>query len=218
MKKRIYFASALALMLGLASCNDDDTKVIGNPIMDINLSVADGCFGDSIPFIIQASDADVALSTLKAQLYYGEEQVMQTVIRTKVNGDVYEGKIYAPFWSNIPNGKATLKYVLQNINFTTSEMEASVSLTRPDYPYLTLVSVDGTEYRMDRTDLYQYSATGNFPKEIQGYIKTPIVSEHGNELTFGWESGGIKEGTTTPISFSSTELGAYSITFNTLNS
>ena len=215
-KKMCILAVAISLM-GLSACNDDDTKIVGTPIMDINLSVSDGCFGDSLPFTILASDADVALSTLKAQLYYGEEQVMETVIRTKVNGDTYSGKIYAPFWANIPNGKATLRYVLQNINFTTSEHEAQVAISRPDYPYLTLVTEDGAEYRMERTDLYQYSATGAFPKEVQGYIKSPIVSEYGNEITFGWESGAIKEGSTSLVTFSSTAIGSYSITFNTLS-
>ncbi len=217
MRNKLYILAAAISLMGLSACNDDDTIIVGAPMMDINLSVSDGCFGDSLPFTIQASDADVALSTLKAQLYYGEEQVMETVIRTKVNGDTYSGKIYAPFWAGIPNGKATLRYVLQNINFTTSEHEAQIALTRPDYPYLTLVAEDGTEYRMERTDLYQYSATSAFPKELQAYIKAPVVSEYGNEITFGSEGGVLKEGSTSLVTFSSTAMGSYAITFNTLS-
>ena len=51
--------------------------------MEIKAENADALFGDSLPFTIKASDIDVPLSTLKAQLFYGEEQVSETVIRTK---------------------------------------------------------------------------------------------------------------------------------------
>lgn len=39
----------------------------------------------------------------------------------KVNGQDYTGKIYVPYLANIPNGTATLKFILQNINFTITE-------------------------------------------------------------------------------------------------
>ena len=91
------------------SCNDDEF-LPGNPSMEIKAENADALFGDSLPFTIKASDVDVPLSTLKAQLFYGEEQVSETVIRTKTSGSDYTGKIYIPYYANIPNGKATLKY------------------------------------------------------------------------------------------------------------
>ena len=198
------------------SCNDDEF-LPGNPSMEIKAENADALFGDSLPFTIKASDVDVPLSTLKAQLFYGEEQVSETVIRTKTSGSDYTGKIYIPYYANIPNGKATLKYILQNIHFTTTEQETELTLARPDFPYLTLVDEEGQEYRMDRQSMYHYSVSGDFSQKMKVYIKTPKVGEHGNELTFGWEDNTIAVGSTTSIPFSNTEPGNYTIQFNTFN-
>ncbi len=214
MKNSIYITLALAGLLSMGSCNDDDF-LPGNPSMEIQAENADALFGDSLPFTIKASDVDVPLSTLKARLFYGEEMVSETVIRTKMSGSDYTGKIFIPFYPNISNGKATLKYVLQNINFTTTEVEKELTVARPDFPYLTLVDSEGNEHRMDKQSLYNYSATGDFSQQMKAYIKTPKVGAHGNELTFGWESNAITIGSTTSIPFSSTEPGSYSITFNT---
>lgn len=215
MKKNIYIAVALAGMLMMNSCNDDDL-LPGNPVMDFNTQYSDALFGDSLPFSIKASDVDVPLSTLKAQLYFGGEKVSETVIRTKTSGQDYSGKIYVPYLANIPNGKATLKYILQNINFTTTEKEVELSLSRPNFPHLTLVTADGDEYKMERTDLNQYSVTGRFSNEVKGYILAPKVGQHGNEITFGWTGKEIMQGTTSAITFSNATAGNYSIAFNTL--
>lgn len=152
MKKNSYIILALAGMLSMNSCNDDEF-LPGNPSMEIKAENADALFGDSLPFTIKASDVDVPLSTLKAQLFYGEEQVSETVIRTKTSGNDYTGKIFVPYYANIPNGKATLKYILQNIHFTTTEMTKELALARPDFPYLTLVDEEGKEYRMERQSM-----------------------------------------------------------------
>lgn len=215
MKKNIYIAVALAGMLMMNSCNDDDL-LPGNPVMDFNTQYSDALFGDSLPFSIKASDVDVPLSTLKAQLYFGGEKVSETVIRTKTSGQDYSGKIYVPYLANIPNGKATLKYILQNINFTTTEKEVELSLSRPNFPHLMLVTADGDEYKMERTDLNQYSVTGRFSNEVKGYILAPKVGQHGNEITFGWTGKEIMQGTTSAITFSNATAGNYSIAFNTL--
>ena len=163
------------------SCNDDDF-LPGNPNLEIRAENADALFGDSLPFTFKASDVDVPLSTLKAQLFYGEEQVSETVIRTKTSGSDYSGKIYIPYYANIPNGKATLRYILQNTHFTTTEKESELTLARPDFPYLTLVDEEGHEYRMDRQSMYNYSVSGDFSQKMGAYIKTPKMGENGNEL------------------------------------
>ncbi|MGL4993292.1 MAG: DUF5125 domain-containing protein [Bacteroidales bacterium] len=214
MNKYIYLA--IAGLVGLSSCNEDDLKV-GNPLIDIRSEITAAYMGDSLQFTVNASDDQVALSTLKAELFLGEEKVSQTVIRTKVSGDNYSGKIYVPYLQNIPNGKATLKYTLQNINFTTSEKETQIEVSRPDYPYLTLVTEAGDELPMERESLYQYSITQNFPQEIKGYIKTPESTEFGKQISFGWRGGKIEQGSSSLITFSSISAGNYAIEFNTLS-
>lgn len=75
--------------------------------------------------------------------------VSETIIRTKVNGQDYTGKYMFPIWQ-YSNGTATLKFILQNINFTITEKSYDVALSRPDFPYLTLISGD-QEYRMEKS-------------------------------------------------------------------
>lgn len=215
MKKNIYIVAVLAGMLLMNSCKDDDL-LPGNPVMDFQTEYSDALFGDSLPFTIKATDVDVPLSTLKAQLFFGGEKVSETVIRTKTSGQDYTGKIYIPYLPTIPNGKAILKYILQNINFTTSEKEVELSLRRPDFPYLKLITEDAKEYKMERDELYQYSVTGRFSNEVKGYIVAPKVGENGNEITFGWGGKEITQGTTSAITFSNATAGNYSIAFNTL--
>ncbi len=149
--------------------------------MEIKAENADALFGDSLPFTIKASDVDVPLFYVeKAQLFYGEEQVSETVIRTKTSGNDYTGKIFVPYYANIPNGTATLKYILQNIHFTTTEMTKELALARPDFPYLTLVDEEGKEYRMERQSMYKYSVTGDFSQKDESVYQD---SESGRE----WE-------------------------------
>ncbi len=213
MKNIIYFIFTLIMLLGVNACSDNDF-LPGNPVIGLDVEEADAYFGDSLTFVIKASDVDVPLSTLKAQIYYGEEKVSETVVRTKVSGQDYTGKIYVPFLSDIANGKATLKYILQNINFTTTEKEITLELQRPDFPYLTLVTANG-DYQMQRTDLYQYEIKGALPREVKGYIKSPAFGSNTNGLTFGWESGAITLGSTSDITFSNLKDKEYAITFNT---
>ena len=82
MKSLKYYLMALAGIAMLNACSDDD-PVPGNPTMDFQAEPSSALFGDSLPFTIKASDADVPLSTLKARLYFSDEMVSETIIRTK---------------------------------------------------------------------------------------------------------------------------------------
>lgn len=218
MKKCIYnIIWALAGILAMNSCSDDEF-LSGNPDMKLIASKVSALYGDSLPFTIKALDVDVPLSTLKARLFYGEEQVSETVIRTKTSGEDYTGKVFVPYYPGVIDGRATLRFVLQNIHFTITEMEQEVALSRPDFPYLTLVDDKGEEYLMKKTSLYNYSVTGRFPQDLKAYFKTPKVGENGNELTFGWDNDNlVAEGkNVNPITFAGTESEAFEVTFNTL--
>lgn len=217
MKKSIYIILVLAGILTMNSCSDDEF-LSGNPDMEFITGKMSALYGDSLPFTIKASDVDVPLSTLKAKLFYGEEQVSETVLRTRTSGEDYTGKVFIPYYPNVIDGRATLKFVLQNIHFTTTEMEREVVLSRPDFPYVTLVDEMGEEYLMKKQSLYNYSVTGSFPQDLKAYIKTPKVGENGNELIFGWDNDNLlSEGkNVNPITFSGTAAEPYEVTFNAL--
>lgn len=218
MKKCIYnIILALAGILAMNSCSDEEF-LYGNPNMELIAGKANALYGDSLPFTIKASDVDVPLSTLKARLFYGEEQVSETVIRTKKSGENYTGKIFVPYYPNVIDGRATLRFVLQNIHFTITEMEQEVTLSRPDFPYLILVDDKGDEYMMKKQSLYNYSVTERFPQNLRAYFKTPKVGENGNELTFGWDNDNlvVEGNNVNPITFAGTESEAFEVTFNTL--
>ncbi|TCO09709.1 DUF5125 domain-containing protein [Natronoflexus pectinivorans] len=213
MIRNILKAGALFFSLMILTSCDDDKEVAGNPELTVNTEIVSAHFGDSIQFNVTVNDDEVPLSTVKAQLFFGDEMVEETVIRTKENGQ-YHGVIFVPFLKNIPNGTATMRFVLQNIRFAVAQQSFDVALTRADYPYLTLIT-DDQEYEMSRVGLYQYAASASFPQKVSGYIKAPVVSEWGNEITFGWSNGEISEGVTNLIHFSNYAAGEYDIEFNT---
>lgn len=215
MKRFIYPILLLTGILVLGACEKDEVKKVGNPVIESKTEFTQAHFGDSLAFTVNVSDAEVPLSTIKAQLFFSEEMVSETVIRTKTNGD-YSGKIYIPYYANIPNGTATLKLVLQNISQTITEQVYDLQVERPDYPFLTLVTSD-KEYKLERTDLYEYALNAQLPAKVNGYLKTPVMDEQGNELTFGWEDNTIVQGSINNIPFSNSSSGQYAITFNTFD-
>ena len=97
MNKSIYIILALVGILVMNSCSDDEF-LSGNPDMELGTGKVSALYGDSLPFTIKASDVDVPLSTLKAKLFYGEELVSETVIRTKTSGSDYTGKVFVPYY------------------------------------------------------------------------------------------------------------------------
>lgn len=217
MKTLKYTLSILFGLLLTVSCsNNDNNDAPGKPVMTSETSFSSAMFGDSLAFKMKVSDeGNIPLSTLKAQLYFGDELVSSTTIRTKSYQE-YAGKIYIPFYKSIPNGKATLKFVLQNIHFTKVEQSYSLALTRPDYDHLTLVTEKYGNLTMTRVGLNQYSVTGYFDMKVKGYIQAPAMGSNGNVVNFGWEDKAITQGSTSPITFTNTRAGQYTITFNTL--
>jgi hypothetical protein len=216
MKNYILILISLAVF-AFTACNNNNDKDMGNPAIELQNQASQAFYGDSLVFTAMLSD-NVPLSTLKVDLYFGEEIVSSTTIRTKENGE-YTGKIYIPFYANIPNGTATLEYTVTNTHLGKIVKEVDLPVSRPKFPYLILVSSDGTSYPMTQTnDEYGYSATASFPSsDLLAYIKTPAYGENGNEQTFGWNGSAIEQGLIGNIPFSSKLNGVYSVTFNTLS-
>ena len=216
MKSIKYMMIALAAVL-LSACSSDDNDNTGNPTLNIKSMPTSALFADSLNFTIGVGDeANVPLSTLKLQLYFGDVKVSETTIRTKTYGD-YSGKLFIPFLQNIPDGTAKLKVIVQNIKLAKTEQDIDLPLTRPDFPYLTLVKNDGTKLKMLRTAKNLYSVTGDFDKKVKAHIVAPAVGTSGNEVTFGWDGSAISQGNTTDIAFSNIKAGNYEISFNTLS-
>lgn len=206
---------ALAAASMLVACSDDDVKAPGNPVMNVSGNLGQAYFGDSLSFVVKATDDQVPLSTIHAELYFGDEMVSEKVIRTKVSGEDYQTKIFVPYYANIPDGKARLHLTLQNIHFTTSELNYEVSISHANYPSLTFVTEEGEEYVMNRTAENVYAVTARFPAEMRGVIKAPAMGEHGNPITFGYENSEIKPFVENAIPFSNSTPGRYTIEFNT---
>lgn len=215
MKYKILTLAVLILPFAFTSCGEDEYDMSpGNPVLEIKSSIVGAAFGDSLSFTV-AVNGDIPLSTLTAQLFFGDEKVAETVIRTKTAGE-YSGKIYVPYYKDIPNGTATLEFTLKDIHLSTAKTSVEVPSVRPEYPYLILVTADRSYPMIPTGVLYEYAATETFPStELPAYIKTPVLSESGNELTFGWEAGEIVQGSKGEIPFTSSQGGVYSVTFNT---
>ena len=207
-------ACILAMGSLMVACKDDDVKNPGNPVMEITGDLGSACFGDTLRFDIKASDAQVPLSTIHAELYFDSELVDEQVVRTKVSGETYQVEIDVPYIANIPDGQATLRLYLQNINFTITEQIYNVNISHADFPYLTFVADNGTEYRMDRVSMYNYEVTDRFQAEMPGKIVAPAVGDL-DEVTFGYEGSEIKVGGEGSIPFTNGAAGNYTISFNT---
>jgi len=217
--KYIQIFLATIAMITFLSCNNqnDFPGAPGNPQITAQQVASSAYFGDSIPFSVTVNDDKVALSTVKVQLYYGSEMVSENTIRTKENG-TYNGKLFAPLLKNVPDGTATIKFVLQDIHFTLIEKELPITLQRPQYDYIDLITEAGKNIRLLRTGPNTYSAatTTDIPQMVKGLLITPKFGANGNNITFGWDET-IKENSTTPITFLSLAPSPYNITFNSLS-
>jgi hypothetical protein len=201
----------------MAACDNSDMELDlspSNPLLEVSAPAAAN-FGDSIPFTLTV-DGDVPLSTVTARLFYGEEEMGSTVIRTRTPG-TYSGKLFAPFLQNIPDGTATLSFTMIDTHTSKVTKESDIRLTRMQYPYLILVTA-AKSYPMLPTGVpNEYAATETFPNtDLPAYIKTPVTTENANEITFGWEGGAVTQGVTADIPFVSAVAGEFSVSFNTL--
>lgn len=215
--KKYQFLTWLLLPFLIFACSKEEEQAAGNPVITFNPNYSQVMYGDSLPFTVNVKD-DVPLSTLKVRLYYGKDKVQEVVMRTKTNGD-YSGKIYVPSVQGMEDGKMQLELVLQNIHFTTAEKKMDIEVVRPKYEKIYFVTPE-KEYEMTAKDPakpYEYSFTATMPRKIKGYFRTTVAGEYGNVMTFGDSSGKIVMGSESPITFSYSSDGEYTITFNTFD-
>ena len=213
MKILKYIALPLLAIATMVGCKDDPELRVTDqgPQMNVVAVDAEAYFGSNIHFEVSMNDVR-PLSTLKAQLFFDEEMVAETVIRTKENG-TYEGTVQVPFAPAIPDGIAKLALVGQNIEFGLTTIEQDVAVYRPQPEKIYFVSGD-QEYEMARQSDYLYSVTAEFPQKPKGYFRTDELDIDGTIATFGWKSGSIAWDSTADIPLSNAVAGEYPITFD----
>lgn len=216
MKILKYIALPLLAIATLVGCQKDPELQVTDkgPEMSVVEVDAEAYFGGNIHFEVSMQDR-LPLSTLKAQLFFDDEMVNETVIRTKSNG-TYEGTIQVPFGADIPDGDARLALVGQNIQFGLTTINQTVAVYRPRPDKIYLVMGD-EELEMSRQENYLYSVTSDFPQKPKGYFRTDALDDDGTIATFGWQGGSVAWDSTADIPFSNAVAGEYAITFDLLS-
>ncbi len=212
--------STIFLMAGLlllAACKDDEYKFADHGPDVAVVSISDEAYmGGLINFSVNISDRDFDLSTILAQLYFDEDVVSDTTIRTKTEG-LYEGTLHVPFLANIPDGTATVVFTGTNVGQGRTVLSpVGVKVTRPTFDHLTLKTAEGMEYTMEMGERHVYSVTSTFDSIVEATIEAPAVEAGCSNLNFGWDGSAIQEGATGNIPFSGGMAGEYTISFNTL--
>ena len=213
MKKITYILLAGALLM--TSCREKEPAFITTdkgPVQTVTCD-ASALMGGQFHFSVDLKD-DIALSTLKVELLFDESVVASTTIRTKEEG-TYEDILEVPFYKNVPDGVATARFTSQNIQFGVTTEDKDVSVSRPDFAYLTLKAADGTEYKMEKKEKYVYAVTGNFPAAVDAYIETAPFESDNRTLSFGYDATGVNLDGAKAIPFSNGVAGDYEISFNT---
>ncbi|MBQ5727137.1 MAG: DUF5121 domain-containing protein [Alistipes sp.] len=216
MKILKYIALPLLAIATMVGCQKDPELQITDkgPQMTVESVSTEAYFGSNISFEVTMNDV-LPLSTLKAQLFFDDEMVGETVIRTKTNG-TYSGTVLVPFAANIPDGPAKLALVGQNIQFGLTRIEQQVAVSRPQPEKIYLVMGE-EKLEMARQEGYLYSVTADFPQKPKGYFCTDALDAEGTIATFGWKNGSVVWDSTSEIPFSNAVAGEYAITFDMLS-
>ena len=200
MKKFVYMTLAAVALMACQQKEPEFLTTDKGPVQTVTCDAA-ALMGSDFVFSVNLQD-EIALSTLKVQLKFDETVVADTTIRTKTNGS-YEGRLLIPFYKDVPDGVATAVFTSQNIQFGVTTEEKDVRVSRPDFEYLTLKTVSGTEYKMEPTgEEFTYAVTGDFDASVDAFIETAPYDGAGRKLTFGYGASGVELNGATPIPFS----------------
>lgn len=207
----IVFVAMAAVALSCAKTPTFERAEKG-PEMKVNSFTESTYMGANIKVNLNLSDADFALSTVKAVLYYGETEVASETLRTKTEGN-YELSIQAPLLKEIPDGTANLVLRAQNVGLGITETTLDVALRRPDFETLSLVDESGKSYELKKTEKYVYERTDNFPSYVNSTVVTPQFND-GETITLGWDGSALSASGTELIPFGSSIAGNYTIKLN----
>lgn len=204
---------ALAGTIAFAACKEEPVLRLTDvgPEMTVNSCTESTYMGADVKFSVNVNDAEFALSTLKAWLYYDETKVNELTIRTKENG-TYEGAVQAPLYAKIPDGIATIVFAAQNVGMGLTYDTLYVSLKRPDFPTLTLKTEEGAEYTLEKKpSTYIYEITADFPAKVKGVLVTPAINDEGDVITIGWDGSALSASKDASIPYNAGLAGKYTI-------
>ncbi len=210
MKKYLFIA--VAALLAFAACKNEEVPTGEGPEMTVVCDES-ALMGDLFKFKVTLQD-NVPLSTLKAELLFDQTVVSEITKRTTTNG-TYEDGLEIPFYKDIPDGVATVRFTAQNTNFAKTIQNKDVSVSRPDFEYLSLKTATGLTYDMTRESRNVYSIEGSFGASFEAKIVTPMFGESKRKIEFGYGATGVEVGAEGYLPFASTQTD-YKITFNTL--
>lgn len=220
MRKTILLCMMLsAVIFGFMSCNDknDEFDDVGTSSILSFTGPEKAYMGDSIDFSFELTSSGPRPNQAKVQVYYGEQLVSERFLLTDQPG-AYSGKVAFPFLKDIPDGgEVDVVLRTQNERFASDTRTHTVVVNRPQFPYLTLVTSEGEEYRMDPVPgkPFEYAVEDtNLPIDLQAYIVAPKYGENGKELTFGNVDGSVALNVTDFIRFE-LNTATYRVEFNT---
>lgn len=208
--KKTHIIASLAL-LALAACQPEVRQLKFTDVgPEVTIQSVDGSayMGGEIAFSVNVTDAEFTLSTLKVDLLYDESVVNTLTIRTREYG-VYEGTLGVPLYAGIPDGIATLRFTAQNTGLGTTVVNRDVEVSRPNFDHM-YITVDGKEVAMDKDRDWHWSVTGSFPADASSLVRTPVVNDRGDVISFGWDGSAVAV-SDTPIPFKMGAAGVYTI-------
>jgi hypothetical protein len=214
MKKFIKISAlALAGLLSLA-CVKTPEFITTEKGPEMTITASESAFmGDSIRFSVTVNDKDFALSTVKANLLFGETVVSNLTIRTKENG-TYTASMPVPLLAKIPDGNATLAFAAQNVGLGLTYDTLEVAVKRPNFDQLTLIEESGATRTISKKADYKYELTADLPSLYKVRIATPAVTEDGKKIELGWASSKLEVGNENYIPYSAQIAGEYTIYFD----
>ena len=215
MKTIKYFSAILMALFvwGMSSCKDFDYHDIdakGTPVVKAT-APGKAEMGDSIDIVVNCADAEgYDLSTLTAELCYGDEAVTTVSVRTPTPGD-YRLRLHVPFLRFVPNGTAQVRLTLQNVTTRKTVENVDLQVERPHFADLQFVTADGDKVAMAEGDDYTYACLLDIADNaFKGYFQTADGKHR-----FGWADNDVAENGQGYLSLQSNKLGKVTVTFNT---
>lgn len=183
--KKLLFLLFFLVYLFYSCDNDNKTDVPAISSVDI-AGVA--YMADSVPFNVTVT-ADYPMNSIRIQFYSSGEMVSERIIPASSAG-TYGGKLFVPFVKDVDDGTSEVRVIAKNKNFDYSAKSATLNISRPKFPYLTLKTAYGN-FRMEPVQgkSYEYAVAYAFPiQEFKGIIEAPAYGENGNSFYFGGTS------------------------------